>query len=119
MVYSEIEKYISRLLEGSTPDKPLWNIENIRMGKKPSWNYIDGCMMASLLVLGELTGEAKYFDFVKNFIDYYVRDDGSITGYEKRSMHLTISVRGGCCLIFSTGPEKRNIVVRQRCSLIS
>lgn len=108
MVYSEIEKYISRLLEGSTPDKPLWNIENIRMGKKPSWNYIDGCMMTSLLVLGELTGEAKYFDFVKNFIDYYVRDDGSITGYEKEKYALDDICEGRVLfdLFDRTGEEK-------------
>lgn len=29
-----IVKYIDELLEKSTPDRPLWNIEKIRAGKK-------------------------------------------------------------------------------------
>ena len=44
----------------SKPDMPLWNIESIKQGKKPAWNYIDGCMMASLLQLYEVTNENKY-----------------------------------------------------------
>ena len=27
--YKDIDRYIERLLDGSTPDKPLWNIEKI------------------------------------------------------------------------------------------
>ena len=32
-MYSRIDKYIESLIEGSTPYKPLWNIENILYGK--------------------------------------------------------------------------------------
>ena len=37
----KIEKYIDELLEKSTPDRPIWNIEKILQGKKSTWNYID------------------------------------------------------------------------------
>lgn len=80
-MYKIIDRYIDKLMT-SEPDKPLWNIESIRQGKKPSWNYIDGCMTASLLALYEETKEQKYLDFVIKFIDYYVNEDGSIKGYE-------------------------------------
>lgn len=30
----KIEKYIDELLEKSTPDRPIWNIEKILQGKK-------------------------------------------------------------------------------------
>lgn len=43
----KIEKYIDELLEKSTPDRPIWNIEKILQGKKSTWNYIDGCMIVS------------------------------------------------------------------------
>ena len=66
----------------SAPDMPLWNIESIKQGKKPAWNYIDGCMTTSLLEMYKTTGEKKYLDFVISFISYYVHDDGSILGYE-------------------------------------
>lgn len=80
-MYQIIRKYIDKLMT-SSPFLPLWNIESIRQGKKPGWNYIDGCMMTSLLELYKTTKEEKYFDFVKRFIDYYVEDDGSILGYD-------------------------------------
>ena len=39
----------------STPDAPIWNIESIRQGKKPHWNYIDGCMITALLEIEKIT----------------------------------------------------------------
>ncbi len=77
-----IDQYIKSMIDGSTPDAPLWNIESIKQGKKPHWNYIDGCMMTSLLSLYETTKNQTYLDFVKKFVDYYVFDDGTIRGYD-------------------------------------
>lgn len=87
-MYAQIDKYIDRLMEGSTPDKPLWNIESIREGKPPQWNYIDGCMITALLCAAEITGERKYSDFAEKFIDWYVHEDGSITGYSVEEYNL-------------------------------
>ncbi len=80
-MYEKIEKYIDRLLDGSSPDRPLWNIEKIRQGKPAVWNYIDGCIISALLNMADVTGEKKYAEFSENFIDYYVNDDGSLLGY--------------------------------------
>ena len=82
-----INKYINQLIEESSPDMPIWNIEKIKDGKKPSWNYIDGCMMTSLLNLYKITKEKKYFDFVESYIDYYILDNGSIKGYRKETFN--------------------------------
>ena len=77
-----IVKYIDELLEKSTPEAPMWNIEKIKQGLKSKWNYIDGCMMTSLLSLYEQTKEKKYLDFVISYIDYFVEDDGTIKTYD-------------------------------------
>ena len=82
MNYSVIDKYIDRLIEDTTPDAPIWNIENIKHGKAPGWNYIDGCMMTSLYSIYKITGNRKYLDFIDKFVDYYVYEDGSIRGYD-------------------------------------
>ena len=79
-MYKAILKYIDKLMT-SSPDMPLWNIESIRQGKKPAWNYIDGCMTSSLIELYKTTKNEKYIEFVKNFVDFYVNEDGSILGY--------------------------------------
>ena len=47
-MYTKILNYIETLME-SNPELPLWNIESIKKGKKPAWNYIDGCMISSLI----------------------------------------------------------------------
>jgi unsaturated rhamnogalacturonyl hydrolase len=87
-MYEKIEKYIDRLLADSTPDKPIWNIEKIRLGKPAAWNYIDGCIIAALLDMAMVTGDAKYSDFAENFIDYYVKEDGSLLGYSVEKYNL-------------------------------
>ena len=107
-MYKKIDSYIERLLDGSTPDKPLWNIENIRLGKPAHWNYIDGCMITALLCAAEITGETKYADFAERFIDYYVNEDGSILGYELEKFNLDDVNEGRVLfdLYKATGKEK-------------
>lgn len=83
-----IDRYIDKLITGSSPDQPLWNIEAIHQGKPTAWNYVDGCMMTALLSLYDQTKDQKYYDFVKRFIDYYVKPDGSLLGYDMKTYNL-------------------------------
>lgn len=77
-----IDRYVDYLIENSTPDAPLWNIEKIKQGKKATWNYIDGCMLKALMDLYEITKNEKYFNFAESFVDVKVFDDGTIEGYD-------------------------------------
>ncbi|MCR5786228.1 MAG: glycoside hydrolase family 88 protein [Acholeplasmatales bacterium] len=81
-MYEIIDKYIDKLIKGSTPEMPLWNIEAIRQGKKPAWNYIDGCFMTSILELYKHTKKEEYLNFVVKYVDAFVSEDGSILGYD-------------------------------------
>lgn len=92
-----IKKYIDKLMSNSTPDKPIWNIEVQKGNKKPAWNYIDGCMMASLLDLYHQTNEKKYLDFVDKFVDFYVFQDGSIRGFIESEYNID-SIKEGTVL---------------------
>ena len=85
---NHIEAYVERLLAESTPDKPLWNIENIKEGKINGWNYIDGCMMIALLNMHKITGQSRYYEFAENFLDYYVFEDGSLRGFKEEEYNL-------------------------------
>ena len=88
MDYSLIDRYIDRLIADTVPEAPVWNIENIRHGKAPGWNYIDGCMMTSLYSMYGITGDKKYLDFIDRFVDYYVFEDGGIRGYELETYNV-------------------------------
>ncbi len=86
-VYQLIDDYIDKLLT-SSPDRPLWNIETIKSGKAAAWNYIDGCMISSLIDLYEQTNQFEYLSYAGNFIDYYVNEDGEILGYNMDTYNL-------------------------------
>ena len=88
MDYKIIDKYIDRLIADTVPEAPVWNIENIKHGKAAGWNYIDGCMMTSLYTIYKLRGEKRYLDFIDNFIDYYVYEDGNVRGYELETYNV-------------------------------
>ena len=108
MDYSIIDRYIDRLIADTKPEAPVWNIENIRHGKPPAWNYIDGCMMTSLYSIYRSTGDKKYLDFIENFVDYYVFEDGSIRGYDLETYNLDNINEGRILfdLYRETGKEK-------------
>ena len=80
--------YIRNLMEKSTPDKPTWNIERIREGKNPEWNYIDGCMIKAVLEMYSISGDPAYLKFADDFIDYYVFDDGTIRGFSVEEYNI-------------------------------
>ena len=83
-----LDRYINELLEKSTPQAPIWNIEKIRSGKPSKWNYIDGCMIKAILELYNISKEERYLKFADDFIDYFVRDDGSIDSYDPKEFNI-------------------------------
>ena len=103
-----LDRYIDQLLEKSTPQAPIWNLEKIRAGKKPSWNYMDGCMIKAILELYHITKNEKYLEFADDFIDYFVKEDGSILSYDPKEHNLD-NVNAGKTLFdlyALTGKEK-------------
>lgn len=76
-----LDRYIQQLLDNSSPQRPVWNIEKINQGAKPSWNYMDGCMIKAILELYYITKKEEYLSFADNFISYFVEEDGSIKSY--------------------------------------
>ena len=114
-MYSRIDEYIKRLITESSPECPIWNIESIRGGKKPHWNYIDGCMITSLIEISQITGDERYFDFAERFIDYYIGEDGSILGYDTEKYNLDDVNEGRVLfpLYERTGKEKYRLAIER------
>lgn len=83
-----LERYVNYLMEGSTAEAPLWNIEKVRSGEPNKWNYIDGCMISACLSLYQITGEPRYLEFSKNFLDAFVNEDGSIRTFDPEEYNL-------------------------------
>ena len=83
-----LDRYIEQLLEKSSPQMPVWNIEKIKEGKESTWNYMDGCMIKAILELYHITKKEEYLTFADNFIDYFVSEDGSIKSYDPNEHNL-------------------------------
>ena len=77
-MYEAIDRYVFSLIERSSPERTAWNIEKVRQGKPTNWNYIDGCMITALLAMAEISGDQRYFDFSRSFIDAFIGDDGAV-----------------------------------------
>ena len=114
-MYGKIDAYIDRLIRDSSPEAPMWNIESIRQGKKPHWNYIDGCMITALMEISAIKNDKRYFDFAERFIDYYVREDGSILGYNIEKYNLDDINEGRVLfeLYERTGKEKYRLAIEK------
>ncbi len=108
MTIKIIDKYINELIDRSTLDEPVWNIEKIRSGKKTTWDYIDGIMIMSLLELYKVTKTQKYLEFSDRYIGHRVNDDGTIQGYKKDEFNLDHINEGKNLFILYdlTGKEK-------------
>ena len=79
---SMLNEYVDMLMDKSDAEHPMWNIEKILSGKPNKWNYIDGCMITSLLNLYDISGDKKYLDFADRFLGWFVEEDGSIKTYD-------------------------------------
>lgn len=103
-----IQNYIEYLLDNSTAEKPMWNKELVRGGKSNKWNYIDGCMITALLSLYEYTGEDRYYNFARSFIDHFVQDDGTIRTYDVKEYNLdNINTASNLFYLYDTTGEEK------------
>ena len=104
----QIQEYVEYLLENSDAEHPMWNKELVLSARTNKWNYIDGCMITAILSLYEITGQERYFQFAKDFVDYFVQADGSIRTYDVEEYNLD-NINTACNLFFlyeKTGEEK-------------
>lgn len=83
-----VEKYINELLDKSTPQRPMWNIEKLNTGLTSEWNYIDGVMIKAVLEMYAITKKKKYLEFADEFIDYRVHEDGRVDGYVAENYNI-------------------------------
>lgn len=108
MDYKKIDEFVLQLVERSTPERTAWNLEKLREGKSASWNYIDGCMLTALMEMEGLTGDPRYFQFVRSCVDHFVGEDGSIRTFKPEARNLDDINEGRVlfALYDRTGEEK-------------
>ncbi|MGL5174815.1 MAG: glycoside hydrolase family 88/105 protein [Cetobacterium sp.] len=74
-IKSRSEKYIADYLESYEPYK----------GK---WCYEDGCLLQGAMLLYKATENKKYLDFIYNYLNVFIGENGVIKGYEKTEFNI-------------------------------
>ena len=75
---------------------------------RPKWEYDFGVICRGLEMVWELTGDNRYFDYIRQNMDRFVQEDGSIPEYDASANNLD-HVNNGKALLFlyrHTGEEK-------------
>ena len=108
-ILSMLGDYVDYLIANSSAEAPMWNIEKVRSGKPNKWNYIDGCMITACLSLYKTTGDEKYLKFSKDFIDWFVQEDGSIKTYDPKEYNLDNVNQARTCSSSTTSSATRSI----------
>lgn len=108
-----IKLYTEKLILASDPLFPLWNRENFMFSKQGKWNYIDNCIIRSLLMMYDLSRDVRLLDYAVRFIDCYVEDNGDIPSINPLDYNLD-NINGAKNLIALyklTGNEKYRLAV--------
>ncbi|NJW52098.1 glycosyl hydrolase family 88 [Salinimicrobium sp. CDJ15-91] len=82
-----------------------WTLD---FNEKPKWEYTHGLIMTSMEKLHDKTGEEKYLDYIKNFAEFMINEEGVIKTYKQSDYNID-RVQGGRFLIGlyeETGEER-------------
>lgn len=60
----------------------------VKAGKPARWDYEQGLMLKAIEKVWRSTADPKYFNYIKNDIDRYVGEDGSIRTYPLKDYNL-------------------------------
>jgi unsaturated rhamnogalacturonyl hydrolase len=75
------------------------------------WDYVTGTVLKGFEELWRVTGDERYFTYIKKTVDNVVNDKGEISGYRKEDYNLD-EIREGCQLLLlykQTGEKKYHI----------
>ncbi len=85
----------------------IWK-DTVPIGSNTKWSYDMGVVLKGFEGLWMNSGNAKYYNAIQQKIDYFVKEDGTIKGYEKEEYNLDHVNNGKLVLLLYrvTGKEK-------------
>lgn len=77
-----------------------------RMAYWKDYTYVQGYMFEAMDRLGLLTGDSKYLEYIKKYIDNFLDEDGNYRGGELTNLDNFMTGSTFCTLYGRTGEEK-------------
>ncbi|KIA94386.1 glycosyl hydrolase family 88 [Flavobacterium sp. KMS] len=62
--------------------------------KEPKWDYVHGLVLTSFEELYKKTGDVKYYNYIKKYVDDLVQEDGSIKSYKFETYNIDMVTAG-------------------------
>ena len=86
----------------------IWTDDKTPPGIPAKWTYEQGVQLEAVENVWYATGDAKYFNFIKSGMDYWLNADGTIKGYEVEEYNIDHVTPGRAMLTLYrvTGDEK-------------
>lgn len=76
--------------------------------KRRNWNYETGCVLTALERLWRLTGDQRYYDYIRTNADLFVRPDGTIDTYNLNEYNVDQINQGKALFVlYETTGEKK------------
>ena len=75
-------------------DPQLWMSDGV---KQPKWDYTQGLIAKAMLQVYQVNPKPEYMDYVREFADYFILDDGTIRTYKMQDYNID-RVNGGTFL---------------------
>ena len=93
-------------------------IDNFKPYKNGRWCYEDGILMTAIYDLYKVTNDKKYYDFVYNFYDNHIEDDGTIKNYKVDEYNIDNICSGNTLidLYLDTKQSKFRVAIDTLCS---
>ena len=63
-------------------------LDHFKSAKVDKWNYEDACVLIGAIQIYQASGESFYKNFVINYFDKYIKEDGSIDYYQKENYNI-------------------------------
>lgn len=80
------QKNYVRMVDSEMKRNPeAWMID---FSKAPKWNYCHGLEMQSILQVWKETGESKYYDYVYQYANLMINDEGEIKTYKPEEYNI-------------------------------
>ncbi|MDR6550703.1 unsaturated rhamnogalacturonyl hydrolase [Paenibacillus qinlingensis] len=83
-------------------------VSDMPFQKSRCWNYENGCILTAFERMYHATGEERYFTYIKDNMDLFIQDDGSITTYNLNEYNVDMINQGKTLflLLEKTGEPK-------------
>ncbi|CAG7636203.1 glycoside hydrolase family 105 protein [Paenibacillus allorhizosphaerae] len=83
-------------------------VSDMPFQKRRCWNYENGCILTAFERMWERTGDDRYFRYIKENMDLFIREDGSIDTYSLNEYNVDMTNQGKTLFLLQreTGDDK-------------